>query len=72
MFTVKLFFHRRTNEIEMPKNIFMVEDHGVQSIHLMDGPRKRFYGRVITVKAESKAEIDAWLEGDSEVFTDAW
>ena len=72
MFTVKLFFHRRTNEIEMPKNITLVEDHGVQSIHMMDGPRKRFYGRIITVKAETKAEVDSWLEGDSEVFTDAW
>jgi hypothetical protein len=72
MFTVKLFFHRRTKEIELPKNIGLVEDHGVQSIHLMDGPRKHFYGRVITVKAETKAEVDEWLKGDEEVFTDAW
>lgn len=72
MFTVKLYFHRQTNEIEMPKNIQLVEDQGVRSIHLMDGPRKHFYGRVITVKAETKAEVDEWLKDKGDVFTDAW
>lgn len=72
MFTVKLHFYRRTEEIQLPKNVWLVEDHGVQSIYVMDGPRKRFYGRVITVKAETKADVDKWLEGDFEVFTDAW
>lgn len=70
MFTVRLYFHRRTNEIELPKNISLVDDEGVRSIYLMDGPVKRFYGRVITVKAETKADVDAWLEGDTQVFMD--
>jgi hypothetical protein len=69
MFMVKLHFHRR-QEVELPKNITLVEDHGVQSIYVMDGPRKRFYGRVLTVKAETKAEIDEWLKNDSEVYID--
>lgn len=69
MFTVKLFFHRR-QEVTVPQNIQVVQDHGVYSVHVMDGPRKRFYGKVITVKAETKAEVDAWLEGDQEVYVD--
>lgn len=68
MMLVKLYFHGK-NEVECPKNVQLVQDHGVQSIHLMDGPRKRFYGKVLTVKGEKEA-IDEWVKENPEVYVD--
>lgn len=65
---VKLYFHGK-QEIEVPQNIKVVEDHGTQSIHVMDGPRKRFYGKVLTVMGEKDA-IDEWLKDNHEVYVD--
>lgn len=65
---VKLYFHGK-DSVELPKGVALVENHGTQSIHVMDGPRKRFYGVVLTVQGD-KAVIDEWLKDNNEVYVD--
>lgn len=73
MLLVKLYFHgkQELSEIEVPKTVEVVQDHGVQSIFVMDGPRKRFYGKVLTIKGE-KITVDEWLKNNNEVYVDSY
>lgn len=63
---IKLYFNNGLNSIDIPEKVQIIQDHGVIFTCLVNGPKKRIYGKVLTVRANQEV-LDNWLK-DKEVY----